>query len=198
MSVISKLCSGLLAMVWALFVAPAEAAFTFLGPSPYLSKADSPFPVFGNHPNFYLEDFEQKEPCVPGEFTFCTGAGFNAPGVRMTQGIAIHGSSVDSDDFAIDGSGVNGGSAMAKSDMIIGSSSVSSIVFEFDANELGFLPTAVGFVFTDGAGPGSGVGVYDAFGSQASFLTWDLDLDSLTTADDRFIGVVNPASMFED
>ena len=41
----------------------ADVGPTFLGPTPYLSAADSPFNLAG--PNFCLEDFEDGGPVTP-------------------------------------------------------------------------------------------------------------------------------------
>jgi hypothetical protein len=171
---------------------PCQGEWIFLGPTPYLSKADSPFPVDGRNPNFFLEDFEPDVPCIPDENTFCGGGQFDALGVRMIYGGTGHGFSVDADDGEIDGSGAGGHSAGASDIAIIGSSTLAELSFEFDFQELGFFPTAVGFVLTDGAGPASGLLAYDSAGNRKEFFTWDLELDPLTTSDDRFIGVINP------
>ena len=53
------------------------AEFVFIGPSPYLSAADSPFPLISN-PTFHLEDFESDPGCVPGPGSFCGGGKFDA------------------------------------------------------------------------------------------------------------------------
>src|SRR3989304_5490391 len=135
-----------------------DAGFTFLGPTPYLSAADSPFPVGGSNPNFFLEDFEPDEPCVPGNGVICGGGKFDAPGAQMIYGTPIQGPSIEP----------NGHSALATDlGIIIGSSSIVAVGFEIDRNELGFWPTEAGVVLTDGAGPFSGLGVYDAFGDCA-------------------------------
>lgn len=189
---IRSLLIALLAMVACLSSGNiCHAGFTFLGPTPYLSAADSPFPVDGSNPNFHLEDFEADISCVPGEYVLCGGT-FDSHGARMTHGNTGQFMSVDADDGMIDGSGAAGFSALASAFMFIGSSTLVKFEVEFDMDELGFLPTAVGMVLTNGAGPGSGLRVYDTAGNEASFLTWDIELDLLTTSDDRFIGVVNP------
>lgn len=170
-----------------------RAEFVFFGPSPYLSAADSPFPVQSN-PSFHLEDFENDPGCIPGPDSFCGGGKFDAPGVRMIYGSTANGASVDADDGIIDGSGTNGASAIAipvftNPDLTFW---FTAIEFEFDADELGFLPTAVGFVLTDGAGSMSGLTVYDGDGNVVHFDTTNLILDPTTTSDDRFIGITNP------
>ncbi len=48
-------------VVFTIGVSPCFAGFTFLGPTPYLSAADSPFAEYLDGPDFYLEDFEDGE-----------------------------------------------------------------------------------------------------------------------------------------
>ena len=173
--------------------ASALAQFVFLAPSPYLSAADSPFPL-DSSPSFVFEDFEDAPGCVPGPGSFCGGGKLDAPGVRMVNGNTGQGMSVDADDGLIDGSGAEGASASATSvyfnpDMKYW---LDAIELEFDADVLGSLPTAVGFVLTSGAGEHSGLTVYDAQGEYAYFDTSGLVLDSSVTSDDRFIGIINP------
>jgi hypothetical protein len=168
-----------------------SADFTFLGPTPYLSALDSPFPVDGSNPNFFLEDFEPDEPCIPGGSTFCGAIPSEIYGVKTFFGGGGIGSSVDADDGVIDGSGAGGVSAAAAGIAIIGNASIVGISIEFDADELGFVPTAVGFVLTDGAGEGSGLSVYDINGNRQDHLTSDIMVTASMTSDDRFIGVTN-------
>lgn len=83
----SNFSSILLLAVCAFGVADyARAGFTFLGPTSYLSAADSPFPVDGSNPNFYLEDFEPDMPCVPGGSTFCGAIPSEFPGIKRFFG----------------------------------------------------------------------------------------------------------------
>jgi hypothetical protein len=164
-----------IALCW-LVASQCDAAWTFVGPTPYLSKADSPFPVDGSNPNFYLEDFEPDPNCVPDELNPCIG-NFDTPGARMVHGGLGLFNSVDADDGVIDGSGADGFSAQASTVFITGSSSLVSFRVDFAVDQLTYLPTAVGFVLTDGAGEASGIGVYDALGNHESYLTWDLQLD---------------------
>jgi len=172
------------------FCGQCRAEFVFLGPSPYLSAADSPFPL--SNPNFFLEDFEDDPGCVPGPGSFCGGGKIDAPGVRVIYGSTGHGVSVDADDGLIDGSGADGASATASPVYFTPSATFVAFQIEFDSTQLGFFPTAVGFVLTDGAGYLSGLSVYDALGNLATFNTWDVELNPQTTSDDRFIGVLNP------
>lgn len=171
---------------------PCQAGFTFLPLSPYLSAADSPFPVLTD-PTFHLEDFEDEN-CVPGPGVFCGGGKFDAPGVNLIHGSTGPGASVDADDGTIDGSGATGASGtsvtiFANPDLTF---TFDAIEFEFDQSELGFFPTAVGFVLTSGAGERSGLTVYDANGNSVDFDTTNLLLDPSTTSDDRFIAIINP------
>jgi hypothetical protein len=167
-----------------------RAEFTFIGPTPYLSAADSPFPL--SNPTFHLEDFEDDPGCVPGPGSFCGGGKIDAPGVRVIYGSTGHGVSVDADDGVIDGSGADGASATAVPVFFTPEATFYAFQIEFDVNELGFYPTAVGIVLTDGAGFLSGLTVYDTLGNEGNFNTWDLNLNPATTSDDRFIGVTNP------
>src|SRR5882672_11224983 len=104
-----------------------------VGPSPYLSFDDSPFKSL-NLQNFHLEDFEDHLLNVPGVS--------GSPGgvASVVFGPSIH-DSVDGDDGAIDGSGLNGDDWFA---------SPALVTFTFDAQVLGGLPTHAGVVWTDG------------------------------------------------
>lgn len=182
---------ALVVLALSLLSETCQAGFTFLTPTPYLSAADSPFPVLTD-PTFNLEDFENDPGCVPGPGVFCGGGKFDAPGVNLIHGSTGAGASVDADDGVIDGSGADGASGTAIPIFFTPTTEFSAFEIEFDANELGFLPTAVGFVLTDGAGSMSGFTAFDSAGNSASFETNDLMLDPLTTSDDRFVGVLNP------
>lgn len=170
------------------------AGFTYLTPTPYLSASDSPFPLNGN-PTFHLEDFENDPNCMPGPGVICGGGMLDSPGVNLIYGSTAQGSSVDADDGTIDGSGVNGASAIASPVFFTSTTEFWAFEIEFDENVLGYLPTAVGIVLTDGAGARSGITVFDAAGNPMDYGTTEIDLDPLTTADDRFIGVTNPAGI---
>jgi hypothetical protein len=166
-----KLGSGLLALC----ASTQIHAQTFLNPTPYLSKADSPFVGLGC---FYLESFED--------------AVMNTPGLSADQGgvtSVIFGpsghDSVDADDGAIDGSGSLGDSFFNP----IGSNGVK---FSFDPGALGTLPTRAGLVWTDGGG----MATFEAFdaggallGSIGPVAIGDAG-SSGETAEDRFFGVV--------
>ncbi|MFO0875467.1 MAG: hypothetical protein U0575_16065 [Phycisphaerales bacterium] len=169
-----------LAAVSATILASAAAAQTaFLGPTPYLSKADSPFDLNDLGYTFVLEDFEDGTLDLPGVFL----------SVGSVKGPGPTTDSVDADDGAIDGVGTNGHSwgAPAGSVLFIG----------FDDVALGGLPTHVGFVWTDG-GPNAGVTIV-ALGPNGSFLGQFLptlgDAFDGTVGDDRFIGITNPGGI---
>ena len=148
---------------------PARAA-TLVGPTPYLSQADSPFVANGM---FYLDDFEDNALNTPG-VTPSTGSVI-APG-SITD-------SVDADDGATDGSGTGGHSFFS------GNGS-AGIRFDFDAGALVALPTAAGIVWTDGEGSYS----FEAFNAMGLSLgtlgpfpaAGSVDGD---TSEDRFFGV---------
>lgn len=168
--------------------APALAGgVTTLGPSTYLSFADSPFngPAFSY---FHLEDFEDSL--------------LNTPGASADNGFAvgIGGAvdSVDADDGAIDGSGNNGHSWYPDA---------RSVTFSFDALALGGnLPTHVGIVWTDVGNVFSGAyGVtditfraFDAANNEiTSLLAPALGDESILggTAEDRFLGLISPVGV---
>ena len=176
---------------------PARAETILLGPTPYLSAADSPFDLSGLGTTFFLEDFEQVEP--PSRDPFRT------PGIRETIGAQVWGSaippfgqsdSVDSDDGVIDGNGSAGRSLLGAPLFVSGTSVAFGIRLEFDESVLGGLPSAVGFVLTD-TGTGGFLSI-EPFGRSGSSLT---RVESFVlgdgeqlggTAEDRFYGVVDP------
>jgi hypothetical protein len=161
--------------------APAFAGqgATPLGPTPYLSAADSPFPLGTG--SFCLEDFE--------------GAGFDVPGVSG-NGSVIGASgitdSIDGDDGTIDGFGTGGQSYFS-------GDGPGGITFTFDPQAPLGLPTNAGMVWTDG---GLGVDVtFESFDQNGASLgtivaTAVADGDnSGGTAEDRFFGIMNPAGI---
>jgi len=148
----------------------------FLGPTPYLSAADSPFDVVGSPHLYALEDFECGEVKVEG-VTFGAGA-IKGPGPTT--------SSVDADTSVIDGSG-NGGHSWSVSGGLLN-------IF-FNQTVLGGYPTEVGIVWTDGF-PGGGV-TFVAIDGQGNLIgsvvhVLGSEETSGTTADDRFVGVIHP------
>jgi hypothetical protein len=148
-------------------------AATFLGPTPYLSTADSPFDL--GQPGFCLEDFEDGVFNTIGASGNCTPTG---PG-GLTD-------SVDADDGAIDGSGTNGHSCF-------NASGASGITITFDPTAPGGLPTMAGMVWTDGEGTIS----FEAFDQNGGSLGMQGPFDHAdgsvtgTTAEDRFYGETN-------
>lgn len=147
------------------------AAQTMLGPSAYLSFADSPFSGLTFSTYFHHETFEDGL--------------FNVPGVSKSAGSVIGpgGStdSVDADDGAIDGSGTNGRSVFG----------FGTVTFTFNDGVLGALPTHVGIVWTDGGNP-----TFTAYASGGSLLgtvtgSFADGSTSGTTAEDRFLGIIH-------
>lgn len=154
--------------------AASAAAQTFSGPTPYLSSADSPFPL--GSPSFALEDFEDHLLNVPG---------VTAPAGYVTSThFASNIDSVDGDD------GIVGNNACASCDSYFNN---GPIYFQFNAAVLGGLPKKVGIVWTDG---GNGCSVtfeaFDANGLTLGTVTAPSVGDGSnngTTGEDRFFGV---------
>jgi len=153
------------------------AAQTYLGPSPYLSRADSPYiPVL---PVTFLDDFEDNR--------------FDMPGVTGNGGIVVPGpitDSVDADDGLIDGFGTSGHTYFT-------GNGPAGLTFNFDATILGGLPTSVGVVWTDGEGntsfeafdaSGASLGVHGPFSIADNKITGE-------TAEDRFFGIDHTAGI---
>ena len=160
----------------------ASAATVFVGPTPYLSFADSPFT--GGFAYFHLENFED-------------GA-LNSPGLSSPIGVVASPNaltdSVDGDDGAIDGSGAAGRSWFS-------SASTSTFSFAFDGVALGTFPTHAGVVWTDvgQSTPVTGVTAVtlEAFGPGGASLgtlgpfTLGDGQASGGTAEDRFFGAID-------
>ncbi len=171
------LCGGLVV---------ASAAADGIGPSPYLSSADSPFAGIG-FAAFYLEDFEDGL--------------VNTPGLGAGAGTVLFPSfqtdSVDADDGSLDGSGADGHSWF--SDQV-----TSNFTFTFDADVLGDYPTHAGLVWTDvgiATTPGFGDVTFEAFGPGGASLG-AIDSAALgdgsvhgETAEDRFFGWTDPGGI---
>jgi len=158
------------------FAIPASAA-TIQTINPYLSAADSPYNS-GDFSYFHLEDFEDGLLNTPG----VTGS----PGgvTSVVFGPSIH-DSVDGDDGAIDGSGLNG-------DSYFSFSGSAGINFTFDDTVLGTLPTVAGIVWTDGAGSTT-FAAYDALNNLLDILTLNIADGSIsgTTGEDTFFGITH-------
>ena len=172
-----------LTVLVSLALALSAGAQTLYGPTPYLSPADSPFPVLT--PQWVLEDFEDGL--------------LNAPGVSASAGYVtsthFSGSiidSVDADDGVING-------ACAGGDSYFYGSGAVGIIFTFDAAVLGGLPRKAGLAWTDG---GSGTSVtFEAFDANGASLGQVLapnvgdGSNNGTTAEDRFFGVEHAAGI---
>ena len=160
------------------YLSAGEASAGPIGPSPYLSFADSPFNG-GSFSYFHLETFEDHLLNTPGVTA-------NAGGVTsVVFGPSIH-DSVDADDGVIDGSGLRGDSYFTPN----GSAGVR---FTFSAAILGALPTHAGIVWTDG----SGTTTFEAFdalnnslGTIGPVAIADGSFNG-ETAEDRFFGWTN-------
>lgn len=174
--------SGMKTIIALLLAAAGESlAATPLGPSPYLSFADSPYAGTGFN-YFYLENFEDGV--------------FNVPGVTASTGVigysSIYTDSVDADDGAINGSGTSGHSwGMDVSFGVLN--------FVFDAQVLGRLPTHAGLVWTD-SHPGYDWITFTAYDASSNSLgTISAYLGDGTTlggtAEDRFFGYINPGGI---
>lgn len=159
------------------------AGVIFLGPTPYLSSADSPFDLSSN---FYLEDFEDGELNTPG----IVGEVRIRPSLPTVD-------SVDADDGVIDGFGFDGHSALPRDVFCTGPTCYAVSDFDFNTNAFGRLPNAVGVVWTDGYPDDQFVmEIYDSTGQFADrYLLSGLG-DPLvgsiegSTAEDRFIGAI--------
>jgi PEP-CTERM motif len=160
---------------------PSAWAQVLIGPTPYLSFADSPFSAGPSFSYFHLENFEDN----------VFAPGWTASNGWVRVGPSVFTDSVDGDDGAIDGSGAAGSSFY--------SGNIASILtITFDASVLGALPTHVGVVWTD-------VGNATPFGvTHVSFEAFDSASMSLgatepfpmgdgsalgATAEDRFFGI---------
>ncbi len=173
----------------------ARAEVTFLGPTPYLSVADSPFDMSGLGTSFFFEDFEDGSFDLPLGATTSSGYAVLSPD-PITD-------SVDADDGVIDGSG-NSGHSLRPPVITLNPTNpptwLQSLVLSFDFNVLGFSPNALGFVWTDGAAETEPFFanyltciVYQEDGG-IDFVNWNaanfLDSSDMgETAEDRFIGV---------
>ena len=164
----------------AFIAAPVHAQL--IGPTPYLSFSDSPFAsetfVSGD---FYLEDVED-------------GA-INTPGLVVTgSGLCVTNESGCFLGTLIDSVGNGGNETVGHS--IFANGNAGPITITFDANALGFLPTAAGLVWTDGANPitfeafdQNGVSLGTLVGNHAD------GSNSGTTDEDRFYGAINPGGI---
>jgi hypothetical protein len=119
----------LVSIATASLLASAARAQTYLGPTPYLSRNDSPLILA--KPT--LDDFEDGALNILG--VTADNGGVVGPGGLID--------SVDADDGVIDGSGNNGHS------WFYGGGS-TGITFSFDDSLIGGFPTSAGVTWTDG------------------------------------------------
>ncbi len=158
----------------ALFSA-ASAQAALVGPTPYLSQADSSFNSV-SFSSFYLEDFEDVALDVPG--LTATGPGVCITGVG---GACFQGGPVDSVG--------NGGDPTAGHSLFAN----GSITLTFDAAALGgALPTHAGLVWTDGNNPIT-FEAFDQNGVSLGVLIGNHATAGFTgqTDEDRFYGATN-------
>lgn len=166
--------SSIAAFAALLALGSAPAAAALLGPTPYLSQADSPFNP-ASFANFYLEDFEDAALNTPGlsvnPANACiTGVGGGCPFIG-----------------SIDSVGNGGNPALGHS--LFG----SNFEILFNAAALGGkLPTAAGVVWTDGGNP-IRFEAFDQNNVSLGVLMGDHADGSFsgTTAEDRFYGATN-------
>lgn len=163
------------------FLAALPVNAQLLGPTPYLSSADSPFTGLSTTPGgyFFLDNIEDHALNTPGVSSNAT-----ATTVNGFSGSVID--SVDADDGLINGTNGNGG---VFGDSLFLSSGVITVTF--NAGALGTLPTHAGLVWTDG-----GVVTFEAFNALGGSLgvinanTADGNFNG-GTAEDRFYGAIN-------
>jgi hypothetical protein len=156
----------------------ARAQATFVGPVPYLSRADIPVGFYAGGAPTALEDFED---CVLSFGITASGGYAIGPGPMCVPGGGLV-DSVDADDGVIDGSGSLGSSWFS-------GDGPTGVTFTFPSPV-----TAAGCVWTDGAGTTT----FEAFGPGMVSLgtigpVLIADGNSVgATAEDRFFGVKNP------
>ena len=184
-----------IATAWLGVAHAASAATILLSPRPYLSRADSPFPVDGSNPQFFLEDFEDGELNTPGISQydyFPPELGGIFLGKVVGPGPNAH--SVDGDDGLIDGSGTTGRgfqSGLHLAVPTIPEMNEFHVAFDFTYEIDAPLPNAFGFVWT--AGPPSSelqLSITTSSGSTTQFTGLTLgNEDDPKSANDRFFGV---------
>ncbi len=165
------------AIILVVSVPPPPARADLVGPTEYLSFADSPFDE-PSLSNFHLETFEDHLFDVPGVVASAGGVTSVVFGVGIID-------SVDGDDGAIDGSGLDG-------DSYFSGGGSEGIEFTFSAAILGTLPTHVGLVWTDG-GNSITFEAFDQNGDSLGQLLGDHadDSNSGETGEDRFYGAIH-------
>lgn len=165
----------------------SRAGVTVLGPTPYYSKADSPFPVGGDNPSFFLEDFEPPANLPPGGLIV---GEFSTPGATRDIGGIQAGSSIGEDD-RVDGSGRNGWCGSLNTRILSSTRALNMFGVDFDSQTLGYYPTAIGFVLTHGPSRSSSFSIYNISGVRSDFSVNYVELDSLSEGSGKFIGVVD-------
>ena len=191
---------GLVVAAWPF---EARAEVKFLGPTPYLSVADSPFDMSGLGTTFFFEDFED------GSFDLPLGATSVSFDVRPPSPTT---DSVDADDGVIDGSGTKGHSLRPLTVIVepTGTPRWNQYFFaSFDSNLLGFSPNAFGLVVTDGVAQShptrvnflrlfvkenDGTTTASPVLNAADFLD---DSDTGETTEDRFVGLRTTTAVAE-
>lgn len=158
---------------------PANAQL--LGPTPYLSSADSPFTGLALAPGgyFFLDDIEDHALNTLGVSSNATAGTVNG-----FSGSIID--SVDEDDGAINGT--NGNGAVFGDSLFLNG---GVITVTFNELALGSLPTHAGLVWTDGGtvtfeafdALGGSLGIINANTADGNFFGG--------TAEDRFYGAIN-------
>jgi hypothetical protein len=154
-----------------------------VGPTPYLSAADSPWAAV-SFSSFYLENFEDGALNTLG----ATSAGATS----IIDAGNPFADSVDADDGTIDGSGTAGRSHYT-------TNGAAGIEYLFNAGDLGALPTHAGIVWTDLTGTADVF--FEAFDS-ANLSLGVIAAGALNdgqstgqTAEDRFLGWTHPAGI---
>jgi hypothetical protein len=153
-----------------------------LDPTPYLSKADSPFTDLSFPSYFHLEDWEDDALDTPG---------VTSPSATLGSSFGeAYIDSVDGDDGVVDGQCSGGCNTLWEG---------GPVTFTFDDVALGGLPTHVGAVWTDG--PGGTSAVFEAFDAADVSLGISMDTGNADSdnsggvAEDRFLGVVHAAGV---
>jgi hypothetical protein len=189
----------LLALGAACMPGAAAGATIFFGPTTYGKVLDSPLPTAAAFSQYYVEDFESGALGAPG----IGQVGLLPPplasfGLGAVVGPNALTDSVDADDGVLDGIGRDGHSFRSGNVLTTPTSPPSyqfRIVFEFDKASLGALPSAFGFVWTDGpANSTLTLFMTLASGERQQGPLWQGLGDGAhdgSTSDDRFFGVLS-------
>ncbi len=161
------------ALAASLFSFGSAAGAGVIGPTPYLSFADSPFNPAA-YTSFYFDDLED-------------GA-FNLPGASVSEVYCITNEPGCFQGSLVDSVG-NGGNQTVGHSLWSGSGSVTLV---FDKTVLGSLPVAAGLVWTDGLNP-IHFEAFDQNGASLGVIIGNHADGSFTggTAEDRFYGATN-------